>query len=109
MKKWPRLSQLFALHPFTEDETAPAGTLAPESQSAEWQKIRFDNTVRLWIAIPIFVACFFLWVQGVVASLIPIGIVFGCYAVVQFFLNWYFIGSRYARPFGFVLSAADIV
>jgi hypothetical protein len=107
MKKWPRLSEFFALHPFSEDEPTPAGTLATDHQYAHWQKTKFDNTVRAWIAVPTFVACYFLWMNHTIPTFQPILVVFGSYAVLQFALNWIFIGSRYGRPSDFVLSGLD--
>jgi hypothetical protein len=109
MKKWPHLSELFAFHPFSEQENAPAGTLTQTHRYAHWQKIKFDNTVRAWIAGPTFIACYFLWAQSVIASMTPILALFGVYALLQFSLNWYFMGSRHGRVFDFILGGMDIV
>ncbi len=109
MKKWPHFSELFAIHPFSEDEHAPAGTQEDVRQYAHRQKTRFDNTVRVWIAGPTFVACYILWVQHVIVSLWPITILFGVYALLQFGLNWHFYDSRHYRLSDFTLSGLDTV
>src|SRR4051812_23691825 len=96
MKKWPGLSELFALHPLVDD-IVPAGTVEESHRIVHQQKIRFDNTVRVWIALPTFLACAVLWIQKVIPALTPIVSLFSAYAVVQLGLNWYFMDSRYSR------------
>lgn len=108
MKRWPRLSELFAIHPFADDENTAAGTLGEEHKSDLWQKIKFDNTVRAWIAGPTFGACYLLWIQHAISAISPIVWVFGSYAALQFLLNWYFLGSRHGRTFDFVFSGLDL-
>lgn len=107
MKKWPRLRDIFSLHPTVE----PGSPVAPSvsSQEDHWQKTKFDNAIRAWIAVPSYLACSVLWLQGAIPSLIPMSLVFGAYGTLQFLISWYFMESRHGRKLDFLFSSLDLV
>jgi len=74
-----------------------------------WRRIRFDNTVRAVIAAASYLACLALRAGGVIASLMPITLVFLIYAVVEVASCLYFRRDRIARWQEVWLCAIDII
>ncbi len=104
--KIPQLKDFFSLQPFKD---RPAGTTTAESEHlAQWQKIRFDNTVRAWIAIPSYLACYVLAARGVIPSVMPMTWVFSIYAVLQLLITSAFMNSRHGRTLDFVFASLDV-
>ncbi len=105
--KLPRLKDIFSLQP-TVESGSPA-TPALSSRQEHWQKTKFDNTIRVWIAVPSYLACAVLWYQGAISSLIPMTLIIGTYGVLQFLISWAFMESRHGRKLDFVFSSLDLV
>ena len=107
MKKWPRLQDIFSLQPTVESgsPTAPAVS----GQKEHWQKTKFDNTIRVWIAVPTYLACALLWLQGAISSLVPMTVVFGTYGAAQFLISWLFMETRHGRKLDFLFSSLDLI
>jgi hypothetical protein len=74
-----------------------------------WHKIRFDNTIRLMIAVPTYLASVVMWMSGAITSLLPMTLVFTAFGTAQFFVTWIFRNNRFARKLDFVMSTFDIV
>lgn len=89
-----------------EEETALSETVLHEER---WQKIKFDNTIRVWIAVPTYLASLVLWVQHVIPSVIPMSLIFTIYGAIQLFTNWMFMGSRFGRKFDFIFASFDTI
>src|SRR5262245_17848798 len=100
MKKWPNFRDLFSIKPTYEDPKAALGLGDSEEpsrneQAARWQKIKFDNAIRAWIAVPTYLATALLWSQHAIPSLFPMTMIFSVYAVAQIVTNWLFMGSKF--------------
>jgi hypothetical protein len=106
MKKWPRIRDIFSLQPPEEPNSLSSTNTNYENQ---WQKIKFDNTIRIWIAVPSFLACYVLWLQNAIPSLWPMTYVFVAYGALQFLANWYFMNSRFGRKFDYAFCSLDLL
>ncbi len=131
-KRWPRFSDIFAFQPPSNesgrssfesinDENIDSDESSPEQNSnlfdsplasatkEMWNKIRFDNTIRLLISIPTYVACFAMWWGGSIASILPMTVVFTIFGSIQFCVTWFFMNNRFARKLDFLMSSFDII
>lgn len=132
IKKWPRFSDFFSFYPPADQHGAYSiGTLNDEDQDPDatreedsselfeselsaqnkenWQKIRFDNSIRLLISIPTYLSCFALWMGNVIPSIIPMTVVFSGFAVIQLAVTWFFMNNLYARKFDYLMCGFDLV
>ena len=118
--KWPKLRDIFAFR-------LPVGTAAIQSadddfatgvdsadspsdpEQVRWQKIRFDNTIRLWVSIPTYLVCIVLWAGGAMSDLIPITAVFSVYIALEFVVLTTFFNLKSTRPAEFLLSGLDLI
>ena len=107
MKKWPRFRDVFSLQPTVEPGTPVAPSAS--SQREHWQKTKFDNTIRAWIAIPSYLACAVLFLQHAIPTLLPMTIVFCAYGALLFLVSWLFMESRHGRKLDFLFSSLDLV
>jgi GAF domain-containing protein len=118
--KWPGIRDIFAFKPPAdagaflpvEDDDLSASADASDGTrnegEARWQKVRFDNTIRLWVSIPTYLICIALWAGGAMAELFPMSIVFGLYVVVQFIAATIFMNTRLSRGGDLFLSGLDL-
>lgn len=110
------------LTPFTEtdlekmleedkSESLSEGPLKTAAQPLDerWQKIRFDNTIRMWISTLTYILCLGLWLGGVIPSAWPVTALFILYGSLQFSCTWFFMGRSFSRIIDFVLCTTDLV
>jgi GAF domain-containing protein len=119
MIRWPRFSDIFALRPPSEtrlrwaldglNPDGPSSSSAKPGADPQWHKIRFDNTIRLWISIPAYLACIPLRLTGVLSSIIPMTVIFSSFGVLQFLGTWLFSSYKHPRRFDFFLCATDLI
>src|SRR5437016_2953076 len=132
MMKWPRFRDLFSFEPplkawrdpshvMTEDEL---NKMMEEDRSDErdlaietfaepcqliWERIRFDNTLRLWICCLSYMGCCALWLGHMIQTLRPVTEIFAAYGSLQYLSLAFFINSRHARRVDFLLCAIDLM
>lgn len=118
--KWPKLHDIFAFRPPVNaapvqatDDDFSAGVDTAETptdpRQIHWQKIRFDNTIRLWVSIPTYLVCIVLWTGGVMSDLIPMTVVFSLYVVLVFAALTVFFNLSNTRLADFCLSGLDLI
>lgn len=75
----------------------------------EWAKIRFHNTIRLWMASVCYLGCWALWIGRALHGIGEITIVFFAYGAVQLMLTWYGKATRHVRVLNYVLCGIDLL
>ncbi len=115
-----RLRHVFALQPpslieFTERER-PLESNIPDSWSRQlasleqtWQKIRFDNTIRVSISVPTVAACVLLRLSHVIPTIFPIIGIFVGFSVIMMTATWLFMQTRFGRRIDFLLCVSDLI
>lgn len=91
------------------DVRTPSQFASQNADKILWNKIKFDNLIRAWIAIPAYLACFILWTQKVIPEMKPISIVFAGYGVLQYITLLWMANVKSIRRFDFVLCVVDLV
>lgn len=131
MKNWPKFEDIFSFQPPTDNHGRlsfeainddnlnledDSGNISPLYESEQtftyketWQKIRFDNAIRLLISIPTYLACIALWMGGVLKSLAPMTVVFCSFAIGQILVTWFFMNNRFGRKLEFIMSTFDLI
>ena len=119
--KWPRLRDIFAYQPPvdaasllpTDADDFPSESEISDSPSdpneVRWHKVRFDNTIRLWVSIPTYLICAALWAGGAMADMAPMTVVFSTYVILQFIAMTIFFNTRFSRFADYLLSGLDLV
>lgn len=120
--KWPRFSDLVVFRPTAEDMTSAAAgdelslddrqrhaSPASEARSERWRRIRFDNAIRLWVALPTYLTCFALWAGGAIDSLLPMTAVILAYGFVLVAAFTAFFNLGFSRAADYVLGGIDLI
>ncbi len=119
--KWPRLKDIFAFQPPVDaasllpadDDDFPSESEISDTPSdaneVRWQKIRFDNTIRLWVSIPTYLICAALWAGGAMADMIPMTVVFSAYVALELVSLTIFLNTKFTRAADYLLSGLDLV
>ncbi len=127
---WPRFSDLFSFRSPAKPSVATARDLADADldakggsvvealespvgdyispEEATWMKIRFDNMLRLWVAVSSYLVCLMLWYSGVIPSIGPVNAIFGCYAVYQLGFNVFLFRTPRPWRLDYILHTADL-
>lgn len=123
---WPSLRDLVAFRPALDAvsasrvaEDAYSGGPAdgsthrpePRREAADdrQRRIRFDNTIRMWVAVPTYVTCLALHAGGAIDSVLPITGVVLSYLGALFGIFTLFFNVGFTRLADFLLAALDVV
>lgn len=82
---------------------------AREAEEHRCRRIRFDNAIRIWVAVPTYLTCLALWSGGAISSLLPITAVIVGYASAIYGTFTAFYNSRFTRLSDYSLSFLDLV
>ena len=121
--KWPRLGDIVAfphglsvVPDVTDDLLLDNGDVTPtipttpelEAQDDRWRRLRFDNAIRVWVAVPTYLTCLSLRAGGALDSMLPITAVILGYALSVFGSFTLFFNTRFPRTADYVLGLIDL-
>lgn len=113
--RWPKFHDVISFRPPQINQwyaltTMPATqNIHQTAQEFAREKIRFDNSFRVWIAAASFVVIFALWAGGVLPTIKPVvGVLIAywsiLYAAVVFLEN-----TDHVRPLDFIVCTLDMI
>ncbi len=122
---WPSARDIFAFRPsvdavsaslisddaYTEPSDAPIRSPEPGREAADerHRRIRFDNAIRVWVAVPTFLTCLALRAGGAIDSIVPLAAALVVYALCVIAAFTFFFNIGFSRSADYVLSAMDLV